>query len=1031
MAAHGTKVALCHPENPHFILHLTMQPLIDFFGIKNLIPHGYCLSWSPVLLWLHVTSDLLITLAYYSIPLMLVYFIRQRKDLPYPWLVALFAGFIVACGTTHLLSVITIWIPLYWLDGLLKAFTAIISVATAALMLWVIPRALSLPSAAQLQAEIQQRKTAEDALRESEKKLATVLDSVEAFIYIKDCNYQYQYVNQSVRKLFGKGLEDIIGKLDDAFFDEATTAKLHEDDRRVIELGERIATEEINTVKDNTITRTFFSVKQPLRYEDGSIYGLCGISTDISERKQAEDALRQSQTELQEAQRIAHVGSWQLDATTHHVVWSEELYRILGLNPELPPPDYTEHYRLFTPESWERLSATLSRTQQTGVPYDLELEMARADGAYGWMLARGEVIRDGTGAIVGLHGVALDITERKQAERVLIQLKAMIDISFDGFWIIDLMGHLLQVNEAYSEMIGFSMDELVNMHISQLEAIEGPEQIKAHIEKVVAQGYDLFETRHRHKDGHIIDIEISAAFLPEFQQFCVFCRDITERKAMEKELKASEAKFRSIIEVSPVPMVLLNDELINITFLNPAFVQTFGYNLDDIPTLADWWPKAYPDPDYREWVEATWQMAFEKAKQEQTDIIPPLELVIRCKNNSIKTVLVSAAVIHQNSAGMYLVILYDITQRKQIEAKLNAIFNASVEGIITIDMSDIIVSANTAVETIFGYKPEELMGCSINKLMPSSPKEINDYSLVHHAGKFDGQIQEIEGIHKSGSVIPVDLSIAEYSIDNAHYSTYIVRDVSLRKHREQQDKEHLNQLAHVTRLGLMGEMASGIAHEVNQPLAAISSYTQVSLNLINTENPDLVKLTEILYKTQQQALRAGRIIHRMREFVKSHSKHLSITDVNTLIHDAVSLCSAELKQNGIKLTFRLENNLPPIDVDHIHIEQVIINLIRNSVDALQNLPAQQQRHLIIHSRLTRNNGIQVRVKDNGPGLNEEQQQKILTPFYTTKADGMGMGLSISRSLIEAHEGTLRFNSKPGKGSTFYFTLPIRRKSDKR
>jgi PAS domain S-box-containing protein len=383
-----------------------------------------------------------------------------------------------------------------------------------------------------------------------------------------------------------------------------------------------------------------------------------------------------------------------------------------------------------------------------------------------------------------------------------------------------------------------------------------------------------------------------------------------------------------------------------------------------------------------------------------------------------------------NSPGVHLLILYDITQLKQIEAKLNAIFNASVEGIITIDMSDIIVSANAAVETIFGYNTEELMGCSINKLMPSSPKELNN-SRLPHTVKCVGQIQEIEGIHKNGSVIPVDLSIAEYSIDNAHYFTYIVRDVSLRKRREQQDKEHLDQLAHVTRLGLMGEMASGIAHEVNQPLAAISSYTQVSLNLINTENPDLVKLTEILYKTQQQALRAGRIIHRMREFVKSHSKHLLITDVNTLIHDAVSLCSAELKHNGIKLIFRLENNLPPIHVDQIHIEQVIINLIRNSVDALQNLPAQQHRHLIIHSRLTRNNDIQVRVKDNGRGLNEEQQQKILTPFYTTKADGMGMGLSISRSLIEAHEGTLRFNSKSGKGSTFYFTLPIRRKSDKR
>jgi PAS domain S-box-containing protein len=362
------------------------------------------------------------------------------------------------------------------------------------------------------------------------------------------------------------------------------------------------------------------------------------------------------------------------------------------------------------------------------------------------------------------------------------------------------------------------------------------------------------------------------------------------------------------------------------------------------------------------------------------------------------------------------------------EAKLNSIFNASVEGIITINVSNIIVSANAAVEAIFGYKPEELIDCNINKLIPSPPKDISDCNFPR-ATKLTGQIQEVEGLHKNGSAVPLDLSVAEFSIDNAHYFTHIVRDVSLRKHREQQDKEHLDELAHVTRLGLMGEMASGIAHEVNQPLSAISSYTQVSLNLIDSENPDLVKLTEILQKTQQQALRAGRIIHRMREFVKSHSKHRSAADINTLIHDTVSLCIADLKQNGIRLAFELGSNLPPVYVDNVQIEQVIINLVRNSVDALKNLPAKQQRQLSIQSRLMLNDTIQVRVKDNGPGLDKEQQQKVLTPFYTTKADGMGMGLSITRSLIEAHEGTLHFNSEPGKGTSFYFTIPIRRKSD--
>ena len=356
------------------------------------------------------------------------------------------------------------------------------------------------------------------------------------------------------------------------------------------------------------------------------------------------------------------------------------------------------------------------------------------------------------------------------------------------------------------------------------------------------------------------------------------------------------------------------------------------------------------------------------------------------------------------------------------EAKLNSIFNASVEGIITIDVSDTIVSANAAVETIFDYEPREIMGCNINKLMPLSPRAMNDCNLSR-AVKLGGQIREIEGLRKDGSMVPLELSLAEFSIDQVNYITYIVRDVSPRKYREQKDKEHLDELAHVTRLGLMGEMASGIAHEVNQPLNAISTYIQVCLNLINTENPDLVKLTEIITKTRQQALRAGAIIHRMREFVKSHSKHRSTTNLNELIHNAGDLCTSELKQHDTILAFHLENNLPTIYVDQMQIEQVIINLVRNSVDALKDLPENQERKIIIDSRLTPDKVILVRVKDNGLGLNYDQQQKILTPFYTTKADGMGMGLSISRSIIESHKGNLYFNSLPEKGTTFYFTLP--------
>lgn len=370
---------------------------------------------------------------------------------------------------------------------------------------------------------------------------------------------------------------------------------------------------------------------------------------------------------------------------------------------------------------------------------------------------------------------------------------------------------------------------------------------------------------------------------------------------------------------------------------------------------------------------------------------------------------------------------YSRHQLLEREAKLNSILNASIEGIIVIDTVGTIVSVNAAVENIFGYSAEELIGYSVHQLMPITIRKKQDYYLQKYLRAFIsktiGQIREVEGLHKDGSLVPLDMTIAEFPLDGVQYYSGIVRDVSARKLQEQKEKEHLEKLAHVTRLGLMGEMASGIAHEVNQPLSAVVNYTQACLQFIQNENPDLEKIGEIMYKANQQALKAGQIIHNMREFVKPRKIHRSTVDINTLIYDAISIFESDFKQHLIAMRFDLTKNLPHVYIDQVQIEQVILNLIRNSIDALKELPQFTQRQLSIETSLNDLNCVVIRVKDNGPGLTPLQQGKILTPFFTTKVSGMGMGLSISRSLVEAHHGTLHFNSKVDKGTTFYFTLP--------
>jgi two-component system, LuxR family, sensor kinase FixL len=405
------------------------------------------------------------------------------------------------------------------------------------------------------------------------------------------------------------------------------------------------------------------------------------------------------------------------------------------------------------------------------------------------------------------------------------------------------------------------------------------------------------------------------------------------------------------------------------------------------------------------------------------------ELVIRLEND-IRNKTVHLTESNKTLSTTVDELNYSKHQLLEREAKLNSILNASIEGIIVIDTTGTIVSVNASVENIFGYSAEELIGYRVIQLMPITIRKKQDYYLEKYLRifipKVIGQIREVEGLRKDGSLVPLDMTIAEFPLDGKQYYSGIVRDVSTRKLQELQEKEHLEKLAHVTRLGLMGEMASGIAHEVNQPLSAVVNYTQVCLRFLQTDNPDLEKIADVMKKANLQALKAGQIIHSMREFVKPRKIHRSTVDINELIYDAISLFESDFKQNLIAMRFELTKSLPNVFIDQVQIEQVILNLIRNSIEALKDLPQFTQRQLSIETTLNELNYIVVRVKDNGPGLTDIQQEKILTPFFTTKSSGMGMGLSISRSLVEAHHGTLHFNSKEDKGTTFYFTIPTER-----
>lgn len=509
-----------------------------------------------------------------------------------------------------------------------------------------------------------------------------------------------------------------------------------------------------------------------------------------------------------------------------------------------------------------------------------------------------------------------------------------------------------------------------------------------------------------------------------------YTSDITERKRIECALQESEFLCKFAIEGAGFGVWDCNFQTQQATY-STIWLAMLGYSKEDIlPTNQEWLDRIHPDD----------QLAVAKIMQDYLEgesEIYRVEYRLRCKNGSYKWILGRGMLVSRSKDGKPLRMIgthADITERKQVQEALQEkeqIFSHSQRigsiGSWSLNVATGYLTWSDEMYRIFGVTPETF-GHTVTA--------IDDLILPEDLALKNNWLNDcLRGITMQELIFRIRLpndtirficSSGKLQYDAMNKPLRLVgsmQDITARKYQEQQSRRHIKQLSHVTRLGLMEEMASGIAHEVNQPLTAIVAYSDISLNLIKAESPDLVELAEVIQKTQKEVLRVGQIIHRIMSGVNPNVHHKVSTNLNELIQKSVDLYLLDFKRGNITISVELEDNLPVVNVDIVQIQLVIINLIENSVEALENSPANQQRNISIQSRWTINNELEVRVKDNGPGIAEDQQQKILMPFYTTKTEGMGMGLSISRSIIETHEGHLSFNSLPQKGCTFYFTLP--------
>jgi two-component system sensor kinase FixL len=625
---------------------------------------------------------------------------------------------------------------------------------------------------------------------------------------------------------------------------------------------------------------------------------------------------------------------------------------------------------------------------------------------------------------------AAQLAQRFQAsEAALRESEARINLATSaanlGLWLWNIRDDKLWVTEKWRTLFGFTESEPMNFR-RLLEVVhpEDRERMQLIVQHMSEHGGIDHESEYRiiRPDGSIRwiagygSVELDEGGKPVFARGV--SRDITLRKHAEEELRESEARFRAMANTAPVMIWVSGPDRL-CTFFNKGWLDFTGRTLEQ--ELGNGWAEGVHREDFDRCLNV-YTTSF-AARQQFT-----MEYRLRRSDGEYRWVLDTGTPRFAPDGEFlgYIGSCIDIAERKRAEEKFRLVLDAAPNAMIMVDSAGVISFANAPAATVFGYSLNELIGHHIETLIPERFRDrhvgYRKGFLSEPSSRAMGAGRDLFGRRKDGSEFPVEVGLSPIHTTEGLFVLASVIDITARKEAELEHERQNMELARVGRVAVMGELAASLAHEVNNPVGAIVANASAGQRLVAAGKIGTEELTELLEDIVADGRRAGEIIQGIRNMVRKGEARRELIEIEDVIHKLLRIVHADAIGREVKVTVKVDSETGQVWGDPVQLLQVFLNLTINAFEAMTAVPS-NARHLVIHTGRDGNGDIVVSMRDSGPGFPSGIAEALFEPFFSTKVDGTGMGLAISRSIIEAQGGTLSGENCDGGGACFTIRLP--------